>query len=163
MWTSVLSLTGVALGGGLTAFSQRATQRSAERSEEQRRRAATDEARRAEQLQAIKEFIACAQEAERAAYSRPESWSGDDGWSGPAAATMTMLWVAERHLVLLCDPDLHAPVHAYGRALNQAVWREIGDTEVNEHLEEHKTAFMTAARASLSSPSGQVPGASSRW
>lgn len=158
VWTSVLSLTGVALGGGLTALSQRATQRSAERLEERRRRAATDEARRAEQLQAIKDFIACAQEAERAAYGRPDSWGGDDdGWSGPAATTMTALWVAERHLVLLCDPDLHAPVHAYGRALNQAVWREIGDTEVNEHLEEHKAAFMTAARASLSSRSGQAP------
>lgn len=40
----------------------------------------------------------------------------------------------------------------YGRALNQAVWREIGDVEVNEHLEEHKIAFMAAARASLASP-----------
>ncbi|MDV9186994.1 hypothetical protein R6L23_01950 [Streptomyces sp. SR27] len=153
VWTSVLSLTGVALGGGLTAFSQRATQRSAERSEERRRRAAGDEARRAEQLQAIKDFIVCAQEAERAAYNRPDAWGGDDGWSGIAGAAMTALWVAERHLVLLCDPNLHAPVHAYGRSLNQAVWREIGDTEVNEHLEEHKAAFMTAARASLSSPS----------
>lgn len=154
VWTSVLSLTGVALGGGLTAFSQRATQRSAERLEERRRRAATEEARRAEQLQAIKEFIACAQEAERAAYSRPDAWGDDDAWSGPAAATMTTLWVAERHLVLLCEPTLHASVHAYGRALNQAVWREIGDTEVNEHLEQHKAAFMTAARASLSFRSG---------
>ncbi|WP_406059817.1 hypothetical protein OG462_21450 [Streptomyces sp. NBC_01077] len=156
VWTSVLSLTGVALGGGLTAISQRATLRSAERSEERRRRADTDEARRAEQLQAIKDFIACAQEAERAAYSRPESWGGEDGWSGTAAAAMTTLWVAERHLVLLCDPGLHAPVHAYGRALNQAVWREIGDTEVNEHLEEHKAAFMAAARAILTSLSGRA-------
>ncbi|MFE9636584.1 hypothetical protein [Streptomyces sp. NPDC006463] len=57
-----------------------------------------------------------------------------------------------QHLVLLSDEDLHAPVHTYGRALNQAVWREIGGVEVNEYLEEHKTAFMTAARASLASP-----------
>ncbi|MFI8434003.1 hypothetical protein ACIGJO_09655 [Streptomyces sp. NPDC079020] len=156
VWTSVLSLTGVALGGGLTALSQRATQRSADRAEERRLRAATGEARRAEQLQAIKEFIACAQAAERAAYSRPDPWGGDDGWSAPAGGTMTALWVAERHLVLLCDPDLHAAVHAYGRALNQAVWRDIGDTEVNEHLEERKAAFMTAARASLSSLSDQA-------
>ncbi|MFG3525587.1 hypothetical protein ACGF8B_02490 [Streptomyces sp. NPDC047917] len=152
VWSSVLSLTGVALGGGLTALSQRVTQRSAERVEERRLRAATGEARRAEQLQAIKEFIACAQEAERAAYRRPDPWGDeDDGWSESAGNTMTTLWVAERHLVLLCDPALHSAVHAYARALNQAVWREIGDTEVNEHLEEHKTAFMTAARAGLSS------------
>ncbi|MFD0343454.1 hypothetical protein ACFVH0_33070 [Streptomyces sp. NPDC127117] len=156
VWTSVLSLTGVALGGGLTALSQQFTQRSAERAEERRLKAATGEARRAEQLHAIKEFIACAQEAERAAYNRPDAWGGDDDWNGSAGATMTTLWVAERHLVLLCDPDLHAAVHAYGRALNQAVWREIGDTEVNEHLEQHKAAFMTAARASLSPPSDQT-------
>jgi hypothetical protein len=36
-----------------------------------------------------------------------------------------------------------------GRALNQAVWREIGDTEVNDYLEEHKLAFRTAARRSI--------------
>ncbi|MEV1035520.1 hypothetical protein AB0J01_02440 [Streptomyces sp. NPDC050204] len=159
VWTSVLSLTGVALGGGLTALSQRVTQRSAERAEERRLRTATGEARRAEQLHAIKEFIACAQEAERAAYNRPDAWGDDDhGWSGSAGATMTKLWVAERYLVLLCDPDLHSSVHAYVRALNQAVWREIGDTEVNEHLEEHKAAFMTAARASLSSSTGAEAG-----
>ncbi|MFD4143641.1 MULTISPECIES: hypothetical protein [unclassified Streptomyces] len=151
VWGPVFSLAGVALGGGLTALSQRATQRSAERSEERRQAVATAEARRAEQMQTIKEFIACAQDAERAAYSRPEAWGDDEGWRDRASATMTSLWVAERHLVLLCEPVVHAPVHAYGRALNQAVWREIGDTEVNEHLEEHKTAFMTAARASLAS------------
>lgn len=37
---------------------------------------------------------------------------------------------------LLYDAALEAPARAYGRALNQAVWREIGDPEVNEHLEE---------------------------
>ncbi|MFS0695714.1 hypothetical protein AB6N36_23430 [Streptomyces nitrosporeus] len=157
MWTSVLSLTGVALGGGLTAFSQRATQRSAERAEERRLRAATSEARRSEQLQAVKEFLVCAQAAERAAYNRPESWGDDDDWRARAGDAMTALWVAERHLVLLCDPVLHGPVHTYGRALNQAVWREIGDTEVNEHLEEHKAAFMTAARTSLSALPARTP------
>ncbi|GGZ19844.1 hypothetical protein GCM10010387_10970 [Streptomyces inusitatus] len=89
--------------------------------------------------------------AERAAYSRPESWGDDEAWSSTASAAMTSLWIAERHLALLCDEALHAPVHAYGRALNQAVWREIGDIEVNEHLEEHKAAFMAAARANLAS------------
>ncbi|WP_326674684.1 hypothetical protein [Streptomyces sp. NBC_01257] len=43
VWTSVLSLTGVALGGGLTALSQRATQRSADRAEERRLREHLDE------------------------------------------------------------------------------------------------------------------------
>ncbi|MGW6723635.1 M55 family metallopeptidase [Streptomyces sp. NPDC054995] len=48
LWTSVVSLSGVALGGGLTALAQRATQRSAERAEERRQIAATTESRRAE-------------------------------------------------------------------------------------------------------------------
>ncbi|WP_330294318.1 hypothetical protein [Streptomyces sp. NBC_00503] len=152
VWAPLFSLAGVALGGSLTALSQRATQRSAERLEERRQAAATGEARRAEQMTAIKDFIACAQDAERAAYSRPEEWGDDEAWNSAASAAMTKLWIAERHLVLLSDAGLHAPAHRYGRALNQAVWREIGDIEVNEHLEEHKIAFMTAARASLASP-----------
>lgn len=152
VWASIFSLAGVALGGALTALSQRATQRSAERLEERRQAAATSEARRAEQMQAIKDFIACAQDAERAAYSRPEAWGDDEDWNSTASGVMTRLWIAERHLVLLSDADLHAPVHTFGRALNQAVWRETGDVEVNEHLEEHKIASMAAARASLASP-----------
>lgn len=54
-------------------------------------------------------------------------------------------------LVLLCEEALLEPVHAYGRALNKAVWRDLGDAEVNEHLERHKAAFMTAARRSTAS------------
>ena len=64
-------------------------------------------------------------------------------------AVMTRLWTADRTLVLLADPVLHPPVKAYGRALNQAVWRDAGETEVNGLLEEHKEKFMEAARSSL--------------
>lgn len=77
LWTSVVSLAGVALGGGLTALAQRATQRA----EERRQTAATTESRRAEQIDVLKEFVSCAQAAERAAYRRPEPWGDDeDGW-----------------------------------------------------------------------------------
>ncbi|WP_042377323.1 hypothetical protein [Streptacidiphilus melanogenes] len=150
LWASTFSLAGVVLGGALTAFTQRAAQRSADRAEDRRQSQATTETRRAEQVEAIKEFLACAQEAERAAYSRPEPWGADeDGWMTRAQTVMTKLWTADRGLVLLCDGSLEAPASAYGRALNHAVWREIGDVEVNEHLDEHKNAFMMAARASL--------------
>ncbi|WP_329491951.1 hypothetical protein OG618_36710 [Kitasatospora sp. NBC_01246] len=150
LWVSTFSLAGVVRGGALTAFTQRAAQRSADRAEERRRSAATAETRRTEQVQAIQEFLACAQLAERAAYARPEPWGADeDGWMTGAQATMTKLWTADRGVALLCDPALEAPARAYGRALNQAVWRELGDVDVNEHLEEHKNAFMIAARASL--------------
>ncbi|MFE6852495.1 hypothetical protein ACFVDH_17090 [Streptomyces sp. NPDC057674] len=150
LWVSTFSLAGVVLGGALTAFTQRAAQRSADRAEERRRLSATAETRRSEQVQAIQEFLACAQLAEQAAYSRPKAWGADeDGWMTRAKEVMTKLWTADRGVALLCDPALEAPARVYGRALNQAVWREIGDVEVNEHLEEHKNAFMVAARASL--------------
>ncbi len=64
---------------------------------------------------------------------------------------MTELWKASGNVMLLCDQTMHEPVRDYGHALNQAVWREIGDAEVNEHLETHKAAFMAAARSGLSS------------
>lgn len=146
------SLAGVVLGGVLTAFTQRATQRSAERTEERRQAATTAEVRRAEQLLAIQRFLECAQEAERAAYRRPEPWGDDeDGWMTRTGDIMTKLWTADRNVVLLCAPALEVIARSYGHALNQAVWREIGDTEVNEHVEEYKQAFMTAARTSLGS------------
>ncbi|WP_227833956.1 hypothetical protein [Nocardia macrotermitis] len=142
----------MALGGGLTAFTQRATQRSAERIERRRQAVATAEARRAEQVQAIKDFIACAQKAERAAYRRPQPWGDDeDSWMTRTSPVMTELWIAERAVVLLCAATLQPPIHNYGRELNQAVWREIGDSEVNEFLEEPKAAFMAAARTALAS------------
>ncbi|MEU9090308.1 hypothetical protein [Streptomyces sp. NPDC048428] len=152
IWAPVLSLVGVLLGGGLTAFAQRATQRAAERTERQRLAVATAESRRAEQLQVLKEFVAKAQEAERVAYRRPEPWGDDEnGWMTSTGPVMTALWTASGNVMLMCDERLHELVRAYGRALNQAVWRDIGDTEVNEHLETHKAAFMAAARRSLAS------------
>jgi len=150
LWAATIPLVGVVLGGGMAALTQRATQRAAGRAEERRQETATAEARRAEQVQALKEFIECAQAAESAAYSRPEEWGpGDGGWNDLAATVMSRLWVASGNIRLICDPAIHDPVHAYGRALNQAVWRDIGDSEVNEHLENHKTAFFAAARESL--------------
>ncbi|MEU0758449.1 hypothetical protein ABZ351_02060 [Streptomyces microflavus] len=153
LWTSIVSLAGVALGGGLTALAQRATQRSAEWVEERRQAVATTESRRAEQIEALKEFVACVQAAERAAYRRPDPWGDDeDGWMTQTSPVMTALWTASGQVTLLCDEALIEPVTTYGRALNAAVWRDIGDVEVNEHLEASKSAFMSAARTSLASP-----------
>ncbi|MZD06280.1 hypothetical protein GTW43_14430 [Streptomyces sp. SID5785] len=149
VWAPLFSLAGVVLGGGLTAWSQRATQRSAERLDERRRVAADREARRTEQVQAVKDFLACVQEAEGVAYRRPEAWGEDEAWHGAASAVMGRLWIAERHLALVCHAGLRDPAQSYAWALNQAVWREIGDIPVNEHVEEHKSAFMDAARAGL--------------
>ncbi|MEU3576308.1 hypothetical protein AB0H24_07810 [Streptomyces globisporus] len=80
----------------------------------------------------LKEFVSCAQAAERAAYRRPDPWGDDeDGWMAQTAPVMTALWTASGNVTLLCDEALREPVRTY------------------EHLEEAKTAFMNAARASL--------------
>ncbi|MEU5239362.1 hypothetical protein ACH4UR_08640 [Streptomyces lydicus] len=120
---------------------QHAAQRSADRAEERRQSIATTELRRAEQVQAIKDFFARVQDAERAAYTRPEPWGADeDGWMTTAQTVMTKLWAAARGVALLYDAALDASARAYGCALNQALWRETGDLEVNEHLEERGAA-----------------------
>lgn len=120
LWTSVFSLAGVALGGGLTALAQRATQRSAERAEERRQTAATTESRRAEQIDVLKEFVSCAQAAERAAYRRPDPWGHDeDGWMTQTGPVMTALWTASGNVTLLCDEALREPVRTYGHALKR--------------------------------------------
>ncbi len=91
-YASAFSLAGVVLGGVLTAFTQHAAQRSADRAEERRQSIATTELRRAEQVQAIKDFLACVQDAERAAYTGPEPWGADeDGWMTTAQTVMTKL------------------------------------------------------------------------
>ncbi|RAS22759.1 hypothetical protein BCL80_1195 [Streptomyces avidinii] len=112
VWAPLFSLLGVVLGGGLTALSQRA----AERLEERRQIDAGREARRAEQMQAIKDSLACVQEAEAAAYRRPEMWGEDESWHGAASAAMGRLWIAERHLVLVCHASCTLPCrHMRGR------------------------------------------------
>ncbi|GHK01741.1 hypothetical protein SY2F82_35380 [Streptomyces sp. Y2F8-2] len=56
LWTPVISMVGVAVGGALTYLTQRTTQRAADRAEEQRRAAAQAEERRAEQIRTVLEF-----------------------------------------------------------------------------------------------------------
>ncbi|MCD9900504.1 hypothetical protein LUR56_11520 [Streptomyces sp. MT29] len=108
---------------------------------------ATTESRRDEQSAVLKEFVSCAQAAERAAYRRPDPWGDDEvGWMTQTGPVTTALWTASANVTLLCDEALREPVTTYGHALNAAVWRDIGDVEVNDHLEEGKTAFMNEAR-----------------
>lgn len=65
---------------------------------------------------------------------------GRHGWA---------LWVAERSILLLCATVVHIPATAYARALNHAAWRELAETTVTDHLEQHKAAFLASARDSL--------------
>jgi hypothetical protein len=140
---------GVALGGGLTFLTQRVTQRAAERAEERRQRSALAEARRAEQIQTLTQFIRFTYEATGVAFARPPTWETGDDWYRTARPAMDGLRIAEDSIKLLCHPSLHAPATAYSRALNHVVWQEHGETTVAEYLEPFKAEFLAAARASL--------------
>jgi len=148
---SVTSLFGVFLGGGLSFMVQRTTQRSAERVEVTRQTSARAAARRDERVAVIREFIAQAQAAERAAIHRPDNWDPDE-WYPAAQSSMDSLWVAERTIHVLCAPSLHAPARAYAEALNHVVWQERTGIPVWEYLEPSRLAFLNAARQGVDDP-----------
>ncbi|MGW2637311.1 hypothetical protein [Streptomyces sp. NPDC001348] len=149
LWTPVVSMAGVVVGGALTYLTQRTTQRAADRADEQRRAAARAEERRAEQIRTVLEFIRCALEAEGVAHARPSRWEVGDDWYVTARPAMDGLRIAEKSIELLCAPGLHSPTTAYARALNQAVWQERDEGSLAERLEPFKAGFLAAARRSL--------------
>ncbi|MER5960564.1 hypothetical protein [Streptomyces sp. NPDC001893] len=149
VWTPVISMAGVAVGGALTYLTQRTTQRTADRAEQHRRAAALTEERRAEQIRTLLEFIRCALEAEGVAHARPSRWEVGDDWYVTAGPAMDGLRIAEKSVELLCAPGMHTPTTTYARALNQAVWQERGEGSLVERLEPFKAEFLAIARRSL--------------
>ena len=156
-WTPIASMVGVIVGGGLSFLTQRTTLRASERAEERKRLASVAEARRAEQIQALTEFIRFAHEAEGVAHARPATWEVGDAWYRTARPAMDGLRVAEKSVELLGHSSLQPPTARYGRALNQAVWQEHDDTPVADRIEPARSAFLTAARRSLGSETPDPP------
>ncbi|WP_198955629.1 hypothetical protein [Frankia sp. CcI49] len=142
-------MVGVVVGGGLTYLTQRSAQRSLEGVDERRRVSEIQEARRTEQIRTLTEFIRFAYEAEGVAHARPVRWVTGDDWYRTARPAMDGLRIAEKSVELLCLEIVHEPATAYSHALNQAVWRELDQVTIAEHLEAYKAAFFAAARQSL--------------
>jgi hypothetical protein len=150
MWVSLTSLGGVVLGGGLSFVVQHWTQRSAERVAERRAVTALAETRRAERLALVERFVEVAAEAERAAFTRPATWNDGDDWPTRTQAVMNRLWVAERLIRLLFPLPVHDAARAYFLDLNRVVWNGLPDGQsVRDYLEDHRLAFLDAARATL--------------
>jgi hypothetical protein len=143
-WTAAASMIGVFLGGGLTYLTQRAAQRAVDRS----RKADLAEARRAEQIRVIIEFIRFAHEAEGVAHARPESWGRGDDWYQTARPAIDGLRIAQQSVDLLCPKVLGEPARTYQHALNQAVWADRTEP-LGDRLTPVRTTFMIAARESL--------------
>jgi hypothetical protein len=143
-------MAGVAVGGAVTYATQRTTQRAAERTDERRQAAQLTEERRAEQIRTLMEFIRCALEAEGVAHARLPRWEVGDEWYKTARPAMDGLRIAANGIELLCAPALHAPMKAYARALNEAVWEERGEEELlSDLLDPLKADFLGTARDSL--------------
>ncbi|QKW06243.1 hypothetical protein HUT18_07340 [Streptomyces sp. NA04227] len=150
VWVSVMSLGGVALGGVLSYLVQHATQRSAERVETRRQEISLAESRRAERLALLERFVAVGAEAERCAFSRPDSWDDNDEWAVRTTDVMNRLWVAERLIRLQFPLPVHDAARAYFLDLNKTVWHGLPEGEsVRDYLEDNRLAFLDAARDAL--------------
>ncbi|RKN45529.1 hypothetical protein [Micromonospora endolithica] len=153
LWVSMTSLGGVVLGGGLSFWVQRATQRSAERAEERRQVLALTEGRRAERLAQVQSFVEVTAEAERCAFIRPATWSAGDEWEVRTQEVMNRVWVAERMVRLMFPLPVYAAARAYFLDLNRAVWEGLPDGEsLRDYLEDNRLAFLDAARAAVDGP-----------
>ncbi|GAA1809730.1 hypothetical protein GCM10009682_34230 [Luedemannella flava] len=148
--TAIVSLGGVVLGGGLSYLVQSNTQRMSARVEQRKQDADRAESRRAERLTHLERFIAVAAEAERVAFSRPDTWTADDAWPTSAQEIMNRLWVAERMLQVLYPAGVHTAAREYFVRLNRAVWDGVPTLDdLYAELDELRGAFLAAARSAL--------------
>jgi len=106
LYTSVTSLAGVVLGGGLSYVIQHATQRSAERAEARRLETARAEARRSERMAIMDRLLVNIQDAERVAAERHYGGVVGAEWQARADAVMDRVWVAEKMVHILCTPTM---------------------------------------------------------
>lgn len=142
LWISLVSLAGVALGGGLSYLAQASTQRRSERRDERRQAEERAEVRRGERLELLREFIRLAQRAERAA----EDADNSPEWTVRAQDTLDELWVCERMMHVLFPAPVHTLARAYLIALDDVLWRRPADISLWDHLRPSKVAFLDRAR-----------------
>jgi hypothetical protein len=145
VWVPAASMIGVVLGGGLSYLTQLTTQRQANRNEDKRQTKALAEARRAEQLDLLRQFIQIAQRAERLAEDR----DGSSEWVTAAKNVMDDLWACERVIHILFTPTLHEQARRYVKAANDVLWEEPADVSMWDYLQGPKTNFLDVARAEL--------------
>ncbi|SEP77296.1 hypothetical protein [Lentzea albida] len=145
LWVAILSLTGVLLGGGLSSLVQNSVARRVERNDVRRQTAERADARRAERLELLREFIKVAQQAERAAEDRDDT----PAWKNSALDVVDELWVCERMIHVLFTSSLHELARAYVKALDHVVWHAPDEGTLWDHLRGPKVAFLDAAREEL--------------
>jgi hypothetical protein len=145
IWVSIVSLVGVLLGGGISYLVQASTQGRTDRRERVQRADERSEARRAEQVDLLRQFIRIAQKAESAAEDRNDS----PEWKPAALDIVDELWVLERMIHVFFTQGLHERARAYVKALDRVLWEAPPDGTMWDFLQGPKVAFLDAARAEL--------------
>lgn len=148
------SLIGVVLGGGLSYLAQFTAARLASRNEERRERTQLAEARRAERLELLRDFIRIAQEGIRIAEEREfaDDWQnvGTKQWLKVARGVVDRLWVCERMIQVLFPSDLYQRAWDYATAVDHVMWRQPDEIAAGgvmwDLLQAPQRAFLEAAR-----------------
>ncbi|WP_203989014.1 hypothetical protein [Sphaerisporangium rufum] len=154
MWASLF---GVVLGGLLSYLAQFTTVRVAGRNEERRQAAQRAEARRAERLELLREFVTIAQEGIRVAEERDQApdWAaaGTPEWFAAGRSVIDRLWVAERMIQILFPPRLYRLARTYASAVDHVLWRLpdqiAAEGSMWHHLRDPQHEFLEAARTEL--------------
>ncbi|MFI2202225.1 hypothetical protein ACH47Z_15910 [Streptomyces sp. NPDC020192] len=149
------SLIGVALGGILSYLAQLTTARQVSRAEDVRHAAQLGEARRAEQLSLVREFIGLAQEGIFLASARDSApdWeaAGTPEWGAAARSLNERLWACERMIKVLFRQEIFERAWAYASAVDHVLWRLPDEAAAEgplwDSLTGPETAFLEAVRA----------------
>lgn len=148
------SLIGVVLGGGLSYLAQLTAGRQAARSEDRRQNRQLAEARRAERLAVLRDFIQIAQEAIRHAEARYDAadWESEaaPAWLAAARALIDRMLISKRMILVLFGPRLDHLAGDYFAAVDHVFWEDLGSYDrANEYLRAPQNAFLTAAHGAL--------------
>ncbi|MGW2695720.1 hypothetical protein [Streptomyces sp. NPDC001296] len=151
LWASLI---GVVLGGGLSYLAQLTTARQAAHTEDKRQATQLAEARRAERLDVIREFIQLTQQGIRLAEERYEAPDWSSGrtpeWLAAARILIERLWICERMILVLIGPELYQLAWDYASAVHDVLWEDLGEPQAAwDHLRGPMNNFLNAAHEKL--------------
>ncbi len=138
----------------MSYLAQFTTARQAARTEDKRQATQLAEARRAERLDLIREFIQLTQQGIRLAEERYEAPDWSSGrtpeWLTAERALIERLWISERMILVLIGPELYQLAWDYAGAVNHVLWEDLGGAEAAwDHLRGPMNIFLNAAHEKL--------------
>lgn len=138
---AVLVIIGTITGALVGILGTLLAQREANRAEDRRFERAISEQRRSDLHAAINELLSATQLAEKAADQH-----GDGQQKSDASHSM---WIAHKHLTLICTDDLKTLADNYCDALGRALWGPPIDEPVWSQVRPSSLAFRDQARSEL--------------